>query len=335
MLFFKNFFCLFFLKRMNEVVRNSEVSSSMSTMPTMPTMLPFGGKDIINHEIAKDLLGLTMLVYDYSNKFSLDDNETIESFVNQNDTTVDASDVQLEIDVTDERKEVLENLSKTSPHGRVVKFISDPTTDIQVGITISETNKRITVVFRGSESKSDWYYDLMILKTKILEDTYRNCSVHSGFYKQLHETDVYEQILEILKPLKEEYPEYAIYITGHSLGAALSTLFGFELSHEIESEITVVSFASPRVGNNVFRNVFDKKPNLSHFRISNDRDIVTAGPMINFQHVGINIALSEDKCEIFTEYNYNQWWKFSLFNCWKVSDHNVDLYYNRLCKNPW
>ena len=189
MLFFKNFFCLFFLKRMSEVVRNNEVSSSM------PTMLPFGETNIINHEIAKNLLGLTMLVYDYSNKFSLDDNETIESFVNQNDTTVDTSDVQLEIDVTDERKEVLENLSKTSPHGRVVKFISDPKTDIQVGITISETNKRISVVFRGSESKSDWYYDLMILKTKILEDTYRNCSVHSGFYRQLHETNVYEQIV--------------------------------------------------------------------------------------------------------------------------------------------
>ena len=57
--------------------------------------------------------------------------------------------------------------------------------------------------------------------------------------------------------------------------------------------------------------------------------------MINFKHVGINIALTEDSCEIFTKYDYNQWWKFSLFNCWKVSDHNVDLYYHRLCKNTW
>ena len=322
---FQKIFYVLFLKKM----------SSPDTMQNMPTMLPFDNIPIINHETAKDLLGLTMLVYDYSNKFTLDDNETIESFVNENESATDVSDVKLNIDVTDERKEVLENLSKTSPHGRVVKFISDPTTDIQVGITISETNKRITVVFRGSESKSDWYYDLMILKTGILQDKYRNCSVHSGFYQQLHETNVYEQILDIIKPLIETYPDYAIYVTGHSLGAALSTLFGFELSHEIDSNITVVSFASPRIGNKVFRNVFDKKPNLSHFRVSNDRDIVTAGPMINFQHVGINIALSEDKSEIFTKYDYNQWWKFSLFNCWKVSDHNVDLYYNRLCKNPW
>lgn len=312
---------------------NCEVSSSISTM------LHFDGRDIINHEVAKDLLGLTMLVYDYSNKFSLNDNETIETFVNQNDTSVDTSvdtsDVQLELDVNDERKKVLKNLSKTSPHGRVEKFISDPITDIQVGITISETNKRISVIFRGSESKSDWYYDLMILKTKILNETYNNVFVHSGFYRQLHETDVYQKIVDVVKELIEKYPEYSIYITGHSLGAALSTLFGFELSHEITSNIVVVSFASPRVGNSEFRKMFDEKSNLEHFRISNDRDIVTAGPMFNFQHVGVNITLSEEKSEIFTNYNYNQWWKYSLFNCWKVSDHNVDLYYNRLCKNPW
>ena len=325
---FQKFFYALFLKRMNS-------PDAVQDIQNTPTMLPVNNAQIIEHEIAKDLLGLTMLVYDYSNKFTLDNNETIESFVSENESVIDTSDVKLNVDVTDERKEVLENLSKTSPHGRVVTFISDPITDIQVGITLSETNKRITVVFRGSESKSDWYYDLMILKTKILEDKYRNCSVHSGFYRQLHETDVYEKILEVLKPLKEEYPDYTIYVTGHSLGAALSTLFGFELSHEIDSEITVVSFASPRVGNNIFRNIFDKKSNLTHYRVSNDRDIVTAGPMINFQHVGINIALSEDKCSIYRNYEYNQWWKFSIFHCWKVSDHNVDLYYKRLCKNPW
>ena len=53
-----------------------------------------------------------MLVYDYSDKFVLNDQQTIESFVNQNNTITDSSDVQLDLDVTGERKEVLENLSK-------------------------------------------------------------------------------------------------------------------------------------------------------------------------------------------------------------------------------
>ncbi len=314
------FFCCTFLKGMS---KNILTTTSVES---------FGVKNMIQHNTVKDLLGLTMLVYDYSKKFTLNEDETIESFVNKNENTKN-DDINLEI--TDERKDVLEKLSKTSPHGQVVKFISDKKTDIQVGVTISELNKRISVIFRGSESKSDWYYDLMVLKRQILPNIYNDVWVHSGFYYQLHETDVYSKLVETVKGLKKEYPEYNIYITGHSLGAALSTLFGFELSHEIESDITVISFASPRIGNYGFRKAFDSKDNLVHYRVSNDRDIVTAGPMINFHHVGMNIALDEDKCEFFTKYDYNGWMKFSLFNCWRVSDHNVDLYYTRLCKHTW
>lgn len=314
------FFCFVNLKRM--------------TTPTLNAAPYLKGdfSNVINHDIVKDLLGLTMLVYDYSDKFSLDSDETIENFISKN---TDSDDEDLDLDVTDERKEALNKLSKTSPQGKVVKFISDPVTDIQAGITISELNKRITVIFRGSESKSDWYYDLMVLKKRVLKEDYDNVYVHSGFYKQLHDTDVYSQITDTLIQLKNANPDYNIYVTGHSLGAALSTLFGFEIAHKFEDNINVISFASPRLGNSGFREAFDKKENLQHYRITNDRDIVTAGPMILFQHVGKNIALGPNKCSIFHTYDYNEWWKFSLFNCWRVSDHNVDLYYKRLCEHTW
>ncbi len=38
---------------------------------------------------------------------------------------------------------------------------------------------------------------------------------------------------------------------------------------------------------------------------------------------------------MFYNYSYNTWFQFSLFNCWKVSEHNMDLYYNRLIKCDW
>ena len=47
----------------------------------------------------------------------------------------------------------------------------------------------------------------------------------------------------------------------------LYTLFGYELSREITNYVTVVSFASPRVGNPAFRREFDKKTNLTHCNI--------------------------------------------------------------------
>ena len=271
-----------------------------------------------------DLARLTMLVYEYEKSFTLNKDETLETFVSN------LKEGKLEIN--DTRKEAIFALAQNAPHGKVVKFISDPKTDLQVGITISEINKRITVVFRGSESKYDWYYDLSIMKRKLWDDVY----VHSGFYNQLHTNGVYEDLVQTIENLMIENPEYHVYITGHSLGAALSTLFGYELAHAFnDKKVVIVSFASPRVGNGAFRKTYDEKENLVHYRISNDRDVVTAAPMINFHHIGVNISLTDSLMETFFNYDYNGWWRYSLFNCWRVSDHNMDLYYTRLLKHKW
>ncbi len=288
--------------------------------------------DVIPHETVKDLLGVTMLIYDYAKKFTLDKNLTIENFV----AAKTGTDENINLDITDERKEMLDKLSQTSPHGKVVDFISDPDTDVQVGVTISETNKRIVTVFRGSESKSDWMYDFMIYKSRLYAEKYDDCSVHTGFLKQLHTNDVYIKLMNVVKKQLEENPGYEVYVTGHSLGAALSTLCGFEFAHDLgdDTKVTVVSFASPRVGNQIFKDAFDAKENLKHYRITNNRDVITAAPMIFYKHVGTNIALSDKKCELYKKYEYG-WFKYSLLNCFSVSDHNVDLYYNRLCKHVW
>ena len=81
---------------------------------------------------------------------------------------------------------VLKDFGESSPMGTVEMFISDPDTDIQVGITKSDTNKRISVIFRGSESRSDWYYDFMIVKKVLTKDgLIKPVNVHSGFLSQL------------------------------------------------------------------------------------------------------------------------------------------------------
>lgn len=276
---------------------------------------------MIDHSDLLEIASLPMLVYDYIKNFKLNKNETIESFLNNNEIN----------DLSDTRKEVLTNIKSYAPFGKVVDFIDDEETDLQVGITISETKKRICVVFRGSESITDWYYDLMISKILIKDNIY----VHSGFYKQLENKyeKIKDKILELLK--KDETVNYEIIITGHSLGGALCTLFGYLLSKEIKENIQVISFASPRVGNQGFKDDFNQQPNLKHYRVSNSRDIVTAGPMFNYKHVGTNIHVTEDYYKVYENYNYNMWFQFSLFNCWSISDHNIDLYYENIKKNKW
>ena len=319
---------------------------------------------VIPHDNICDLAKLTLLVYDYDKKFRVDNQTTIEEFVNnlsednQNDSKDNENIKYNENNKNDKNSEhnennkdnehnennkdneqdtldincinIIEKLAKSSPYGRVHKFFNNKNTDLQVGITISETNKRICIVFRGSESLYDWYYDLSFLKKHLHDNVY----VHGGFYKQLHNDDMYLNITNEVIELLNKYPNYDIYITGHSLGAALSTLYGYELSTQLSNKITVVSFASPRVGNGSFKIAFDKRENLIHYRISNKHDIVTALPNINFTHVGINITLTDNKYKIFYNYDY-PWYYFTIFTCWSIREHSVSLYLERLLRYKW
>ena len=281
----------------------------------------------ISHHIMMDLLRVTLLVYNYGDKFQVTDNdEDIETFVSSMKTKGEFD--KIEIDQT--RKHVLEEIALNVPTGKIYKFINDPTTDIQVGIAISEGKKRISVVFRGSESLSDWYYDFLVFKHKLKDDIY----VHSGFYKQLTTNNVCEELIESIRCILSDHPDYDIYVTGHSLGGALSTLFGYILANRIENNVKVISYASPRVGNYAWKKSFEETKNLIHYRISNKRDIVTAFPIYKYHHVGTNIQLSDDKYKIVDDNNL-KWYNETLVTCWSPSEHSCDLYYNRMNKNKW
>lgn len=282
---------------------------------------------MIPHNLAVELLRVTMLVYDYGAKYEVDTDETIETFVGRLQTSGDINS----LGVSDLQKNILEDTAVQAPSGKVCKFISNPKTDLQVGITLSEHNKRICVVFRGSESRSDWYYDLSILKCRLRD----NICVHSGFYKQLFDGGVYQDIVAQVKKLITEYPDFDIYTTGHSLGAALATLCGFQLAHEFENNVTVVSFASPRVGDLQWKRSFATKSNLHHYRVATKRDIVTAFPYFGYHHVGENIRLSDTAVKVFLSGTARGWYDETILSCWSASEHMCDVYYHRLVQNSW
>tara|TARA_B100000925_G_C21991764_1_gene467175 strand:+ start:1150 stop:2001 length:852 start_codon:yes stop_codon:yes gene_type:complete len=278
----------------------------------------------ISHNDAMNMLELSMLVYSYGKDFNLKKGEDIDHFIKN------IKDGELS-NLSEGRKSAIKSLSQDCPHGNVIHFIDNSNSDLQCAITKSETKKRITLVFRGSESLSDWYYDLSIFKTYLKKE---KVYVHSGFYKQLTIDNEYDKILNIIKEQLKLHPDYEFFVTGHSLGGALCTLCGFLLAHEIPNKVHVVSFASPRVGDSKWRKAFDKKENLKHHRVTNRRDIVTSAPMAWFKHVGDNIRVKDDCFKWFPDYTYS-WWDVSLFKCFSISDHDCDLYYERLSKNKW
>ena len=88
------------------------------------------------------------------------------------------------------------------------------------------------------------------------------------------------------RDMKAEAPSAAVSIevAGHSLGAALSTLYVAENATGHAIIPLICTFASPRVGDAVFAAKFDELA-ISSWRIVNELDLVPKLPFLGFQHV--------------------------------------------------
>jgi hypothetical protein len=79
---------------------------------------------------------------------------------------------------------------------------------------------------------------------------------------------------------KKQNPSYKIVFTGHSLGGALATLSAAKFAEEraIEwSDIQIITFGQPRVGNIPFANYLNSKP-IESARVTTRGDIVAISP---------------------------------------------------------
>ena len=97
------------------------------------------------------------------------------------------------------------------------------------------------------------------------------------------------QVEAVLK----RYPETKLYVTGHSLGAALSVLFGIRLALKLPNQVQVINFGCPKVGNAAFAKLVNTKDNLCVQRVAHKRDIITRVPNLGYNHVGHTIQIDE------------------------------------------
>lgn len=210
-----------------------------------------------------------------------------------------------------------------------VKLCGTNSRDIEYGVVVEHTKRRIYVIFRGSESLTDWYHDFIV--SKVCLDEVSNVKVHKGGYLQLHEDGVYTDIKNAVLELSSdpEYKDYQVYVTGHSLGGMLATLFTYILAkQETHLDIVCISFASPRVGNKGFRRDFDSLENVTHFRCFNSRDIVTYVPNFRYYHVGFRVKLYKDAIKVlapFSDTNGASFWRW-----WSVAEHKCEEYCRRI-----
>ena len=146
---------------------------------------------------------------------------------------------------------------------------------------LAKNNEFAVLAFRGTEvtKRQDIKTDIKASKVSVLQG-----HVHGGFI------GAYKSVAEDIKKSLLELRGVPLYITGHSLGAALATVATQHLEHDHlyprlrEMIAACYTFGSPRVGNSHY----DQEFRSPIYRIVNTTDIVTAIPFLamGYMHIG-------------------------------------------------
>jgi len=192
--------------------------------------------------------------------------------------------------------------------------------------------EKIIIAFRGTEPDKlkDWVTDAKVRKTA---GPYGD--VHRGFSKAL--SYVWSDIEDVIDEVRDN--NQTIWLTGHSLGAALATLAAGQIQTN-EDQMTVsglYTFGSPRVGSHRFAKRFNHD-NMNVFRCVNNNDIVTRVPLsLTYSHIGSLMYFNKDG-HLVPDKELNWWNRFwdragghlesflQLNPVDAITDHSMDEY---------
>ncbi|TVU35749.1 hypothetical protein EJB05_17652, partial [Eragrostis curvula] len=177
----------------------------------------------------------------------------------------------------------------------------------------------IVVAWRGTKRAVEWVGDLditLVPATGVVGPGpgWSQPSVHRGFlsvYASKNSTSRFnkqsarEQVLAEIRRLLDAYKgeNCSITLTGHSLGAALSTLTAIDIvtnginvrgppSSRDTVPVTAIVFGSPRVGDDQWKKAFDSTPGARLLRVRNAPDIVpTILPSAFYKDVGVELLV--------------------------------------------
>jgi triacylglycerol lipase len=135
-------------------------------------------------------------------------------------------------------------------------------------VIFKDDSENAWIVLRGTYTFSEFVADIDYSQVSFKDD---KMLVHRGFYKIYK--NIRDELLKYLNINKSKIKK--IFITGHSLGAAISTILAVDM-YLAKYEHYVYCFGSPRVGNPDFCNFVNKNCNI--YNIVNQADVVTNVP---------------------------------------------------------
>ena len=180
---------------------------------------------------------------------------------------------------------------------------------------VAADDDALLVCFRGTESDQleDWITDA----NAKLVDGPLDGQVHAGFYDAL--SHVWQDIDRNVRRL-DEGGSKSLWLTGHSLGAALATLAAARWIDQGRPVQGVYTFGQPRTGDQQFARNYNFAIKPSAFRFVNNNDLVTRIPprAFGYSHLGTFKYFTDDG-ELVDDIN---WWNRFL-DSWKVVVEDV------------
>jgi triacylglycerol lipase len=148
---------------------------------------------------------------------------------------------------------------------------------------VAHNQELIFLAFRGTEVKNFWRatMDWIVGLDFIPVQDGHGGKVHHGFKVGLEQ--VWENVKAYMTKVQQDgQVQPTLWLTGHSLGAALATLAAYYITWDHQFLIPVqglYTFGSPRVGDSAFQQGFSTKGLASKtYRVMNHQDIVPRVP---------------------------------------------------------
>ncbi|RAL54467.1 hypothetical protein DM860_001595 [Cuscuta australis] len=159
---------------------------------------------------------------------------------------------------------------------QMIELIVDVQHCLQAFVGVAQDLNAIVVAFRGTQENSiqNWIEDLYWKQLDINYPGMDDAMVHRGFYTAYHNTSLRAGVLNAVKEAKELNGDYQIMVTGHSMGGAMATFCGLDLTVNYGAEsVQVMTFGQPRIGNAAFASYYSQLvPNT--IRVTHGHDIV-------------------------------------------------------------
>ena len=193
-------------------------------------------------------------------------------------------------------------------------------------VLVAKDRNDLWFAFRGTEPSklNDVTADLKLMKNAAVAGG----KVYSGFQQEVN--DLWMDVLAEIEHNQQLKVQKDIYMTGHSLGAAMATIAATR-----HSPIELFTFGSPRVGGPKFI----KNIKCPHLRFMNNNDIVCRIPpaWLGFRHHGEMIYFNRDGVkadkpswkDLFLGI-FNSWKRFKFFD--GIVDHGMPNYVKAITK---